>query len=159
MSKWNKEDIDYLIENYARRVNINEIINRLNRSRKAISHKAARLGLSRPRIPHNKPKNPEYRKIIDKRYYEKNKKKIYRRKRDRVMKYKREFVRLLGGKCENCDYNKCVAALDFHHINGKKERLVSVMFNNSSKEKILKEANKCILLCANCHRELHHKGP
>lgn len=62
-----------------------------------------------------------------------------------------------GGKCERCGYNKCLAALEFHHLNpADKEFSIS---NNGlpSFEKAQKEANKCILLCANCHREEHNK--
>lgn len=159
MDYWKKEDIEYLSQIYPTQVKISEIISKLGRSRRAILHKAARLGLSRPHIPHNKPKDPNYRKVVDKKYYEKHKREIYRNKRNRVSGYKKELVALLGGKCKKCGYDKCINALDFHHIKGDKEYQLSAMFNHSSKQKILKEANKCILLCANCHREMHYKGP
>lgn len=61
-----------------------------------------------------------------------------------------------GGKCECCGYDKCKEALDFHHLN---ENLKS--FNISDRnvstnwEEVKLELDKCILVCANCHREIH----
>jgi len=154
--RWKKEEIEYLKENYPTEKSISEIIAYLKRSRKAIRHKAARLELSRPNIPHNKPKNKKHRKIYDKDYYERHKKRIYRLKKERVIKKKKDLAIVLGGKCQNCGYNKCIWALDFHHKNGDKEECISKLISDFSKEKALKEVKKCILLCANCHRELHY---
>lgn len=61
-----------------------------------------------------------------------------------------------GGKCVLCGYNKCIQVLDLHHIDGSnKEFGLSARGLTRSWEKIKKEADKCILVCANCHRELH----
>jgi len=62
--------------------------------------------------------------------------------------------------CQNCSYNFSPAALDFHHIDDTfKEANISTMLKNSvSRTKIWQEIKKCIVLCANCHREEHH-GP
>ena len=63
------------------------------------------------------------------------------------------LVDALGGKCVVCGYDKCRQALDFHHLDPKaKEYNVNTI---RSFEKALKEAKKCVLLCANCHREFH----
>ena len=61
-----------------------------------------------------------------------------------------------GGKCQNpeCGYNKCVDALEFHHLSDK-DFGISSDGHIRSWEKIRKELDKCILLCSNCHRELH----
>lgn len=62
-------------------------------------------------------------------------------------------------KCSICGYNKCSEALEFHHLNPKEKD-----FNLSDRDLILdwqiikQELDKCILVCANCHRELHSKG-
>ena len=56
-----------------------------------------------------------------------------------------------------CGYNKCVASLDFHHEDPtKKEYGISSNGSTISWEKLKIELDKCILLCANCHRELHY---
>lgn len=157
--KWTEEEIEYLKENYPTNTPLNEITKKVGKTMKAIRHKAARLGLSRLKVPVNKPKDKDYRKKADKRYYEKNKNAINNRKKERIKKYKVEIVRMLGGKCQKCGYNKCDAAFDFHHKKGIKEGDMSRLFKEASKKKLLKEAKKCILLCANCHRELHNRGP
>lgn len=63
-----------------------------------------------------------------------------------------------GGKCENCGYNKCVDALEFHHSDpSQKEFNLSKKGHTISWDRALSEVNKCQLLCANCHRELHYE--
>ncbi len=64
---------------------------------------------------------------------------------------------LFGNKCSKCGYNRCIEALEFHHIDSvNKEFTLSKMFQNKSWNLIEKELAKCILLCANCHREVHN---
>ena len=59
-----------------------------------------------------------------------------------------------GGKCQICGYNKCLSALEFHHLNpNEKENIVSNSYGTVKDS--IKEAKKCILVCANCHREIH----
>lgn len=66
---------------------------------------------------------------------------------------KAKLVSMFGGGCSICGYKKCQQALQFHHLDpSNKERGVS--WGNISLDKLLKEANKCILLCANCHAEV-----
>lgn len=60
-----------------------------------------------------------------------------------------------GGKCQHCGYNKCIAALEFHHRNPTQKDFGLSNGNTYSWEKIKNEIEKCDLLCANCHRELH----
>jgi hypothetical protein len=95
-----------------------------------------------------------------------------------VNKYKREysrqhrkdnrnkwvsFIKDAGyDKCSICGYNKCFAALDFHHTNSCTKEFEMSTFvinacNERNKQILLKEISKCIILCANCHRELHYK--
>jgi len=60
-------------------------------------------------------------------------------------------------KCSICGYNKCQAALEWHHLNpGEKEARVAGL---RSVNKKISEIIKCVLVCANCHREIHHMGP
>jgi hypothetical protein len=62
----------------------------------------------------------------------------------------------LGGKCSLCNYNRCEAALDFHHIDEKTKNFgLSQSGLTRSWERTKEELNKCVLLCANCHREIH----
>ncbi|MCK5449622.1 hypothetical protein KAI32_02050 [Candidatus Pacearchaeota archaeon] len=64
----------------------------------------------------------------------------------------------MGGRCSKCGYDKCRAALEFHHNTSDKGGDMAYIIKNKSREKALKEGKKCILLCANCHRELHNRG-
>ena len=64
------------------------------------------------------------------------------------------LVEYKGGKCEFCGYNKCIEALEFHHIDETTKEF-QISGSTKSLEKQKKEADKCYMLCANCHRELH----
>lgn len=65
---------------------------------------------------------------------------------------------LKSNGCAMCGYSKCDDALDFHHANSKdKEFQISASSLKFRDERVVDELNKCILLCANCHREIHYK--
>lgn len=75
----------------------------------------------------------------------------------RVQRRKKQHaVDAFGGECCICGYNKCINALEFHHIEGKEEK-PSYVVMRWSWERAKKELEKCILVCANCHREIHHR--
>lgn len=70
-------------------------------------------------------------------------------------KYKLKMIQYKGGKCEICGYDKNIAALEFHHLNPE-EKDFTISDTHHSWESTQKELDKCICLCANCHRELHN---
>lgn len=74
----------------------------------------------------------------------------------RRKKIRKMAVEHKGGKCEICGYNKCLKALEFHHIdiNGKDFGISAKGYTRSWVE-VRNEVEKCVLVCANCHRELH----
>lgn len=73
-------------------------------------------------------------------------------------KIKARAVEYKGGKCEACGYSKCIAALEFHHQDPtQKDLQVSGAGNYRKWEVIRPEVDKCLLLCANCHREEHDR--
>jgi 5-methylcytosine-specific restriction endonuclease McrA len=75
----------------------------------------------------------------------------------RRLGHKQKAVDLLGGKCQNCGYNKNLYALEFHHINPEeKDAQLSNLFTRAGWDKIHKEVIKCKLLCSNCHKEHHY---
>ena len=86
--------------------------------------------------------NPDYK-------IHKNEQKKIIRKRNKLI-----LVEKLGGKCYICGYNKCVHALHFHHRDAKEKtfEISSNKFQDISK--LLKEIEKCDLVCANCHAEI-----
>lgn len=65
-------------------------------------------------------------------------------------------VEYKGGKCVFCGYCRDIAALDFHHLDEtQKDFGLSQKGLTRSWQKIQEELGKCILVCANCHREIH----
>lgn len=74
----------------------------------------------------------------------------------RRKKMKHIAVDYKGGKCQICNYNKSIEALDFHHLDAsKKDFAISNSGHCKSWEKVKAELDKCICVCANCHREIH----
>lgn len=79
---------------------------------------------------------------------------IARAKRDAYKVHKRlvEFVRSLKTHCTHCGEDH-PAVLDFHHTDpNEKEIEISAA---KSKKQVLREIQKCVVLCSNCHRKLH----
>lgn len=61
----------------------------------------------------------------------------------------------MGGKCQDCGYSKCTAALDFHYLDPKTKDKDIKTLTKGCWDKVLIELKKCVLICANCHRERH----
>ncbi|HEX4774373.1 MAG TPA: hypothetical protein VH234_02560 [Candidatus Saccharimonadales bacterium] len=73
----------------------------------------------------------------------------------RRQELKSRAVAMLGGKCCLCGYDKHPGALDFHHIDrATKSFGISSGGFSWSWTIIEAELKKCILVCANCHREI-----
>jgi predicted RNA-binding Zn-ribbon protein involved in translation (DUF1610 family) len=80
-----------------------------------------------------------------------NSESVSRRRRAR----KALLVAYKGGKCELCGYDRCIGALEFHHLDPTaKEFGISGKYQTCAIEKAKAEVDKCILVCANCHREI-----
>ena len=76
----------------------------------------------------------------------------------RSLRRKIQLIELMGGGCKKCGYKKNVSALHFHHIDSttKAFKLDVRILSNRRWEAIWEEAQKCVLLCANCHAEEHN---
>lgn len=96
-------------------------------------------------------------------YYKKNKQRYYSECKvcfkQRMLVRTREqadfIYSIVGDKCSVCGYNKCDHALELHHVDPSKKEFSLSKSRSYSKQKILAEIDKCVLLCANCHREVH----
>ena len=74
--------------------------------------------------------------------------------RSRRSRIKTELVASRGGRCADCGYCRSAWALDFHHLNAA-DKLFALGGFLGSMERARIEAEKCVLVCANCHRRRH----
>lgn len=78
-------------------------------------------------------------------------------RKKRMIKFKQACVDHKGGSCQICGYCRCLRSMDFHHIDpSKKDFAISDMrFGYNVTEVVKKELDKCVLVCRNCHGEVH----
>jgi len=94
----------------------------------------------------------------DKRKYSDRRQYLIKAVHARRKKIREMAVEYKGGKCESCGYDRCIEALEFHHNDlSKKSFGISEKGYTKSWKEVMVELDKCILICANCHRELHAK--
>jgi predicted HNH restriction endonuclease len=74
---------------------------------------------------------------------------------EKQTKRKQQCVAYKGGKCSICGYNKYIGALDFHHVDPTKKEFGISQLRTYSFKKLMKELDKCICVCKNCHAEIH----
>lgn len=102
----------------------------------------------------------EREKIRLKKYHEEHKERRnawFRARHERIRNTIDELKLERG--CSFCGYKKCARALQFHHEGNDKEHDIGRLVGQGRKiEVIFKEIEKCILLCANCHAEIHARG-
>lgn len=102
--------------------------------------------------------HPGYHTAKSKRWREKN--------REHYREYRREYSKNNTTKiqqhkeslgCSLCGYNKCGAALHWHHLNSESKSTVASNNSNYFGKVGVEERAKCVLLCANCHEETHYQ--
>lgn len=86
---------------------------------------------------------------------EERKEKNYKHVKSFRIRIKEKAVEYKGGNCFVCGYNRCIKALEFHHTNPEEKDFTLGTNTNRSWEKVKLEIDKCVLVCANCHREIH----
>lgn len=92
--------------------------------------------------------------LLRRKYYIKNKKRVRETDKKRTKSISLEIEKLKNVPCKDCENKYPTCCMDFDHIRGKKEFNIStgVCQKRFGLKKILKEINKCELVCANCHR-------
>lgn len=68
---------------------------------------------------------------------------------------KRKALHYSGGRCVKCNYKKCVAALVFHHCDPSQKDFQIGSGRTLGWDAVKAEVDKTVLLCGNCHSELH----
>lgn len=81
---------------------------------------------------------------------------LYAYQHHRWIERKRSVVNLLGGCCRVCGYNRCLSALELHHREPSEKDASWERVQKWSWPRVIREVEKCDLLCCRCHRELHH---
>lgn len=90
----------------------------------------------------------------DRRTYADRREELIKAVAKRRRKLKTLAIQYKGSQCQICGYSRYQGALDLHHVNGKKEFGIADKGYTRSWQKVKEELDKCILVCANCHREL-----
>jgi hypothetical protein len=88
------------------------------------------------------------------------KQKVLKRRNQHRYNKKTKLNNSVGGKCQICGYNKYQGALHFHHIDPSQKKFTlsdATARRKYSQEEIDNEIKKCVLVCANCHAEIHAK--
>jgi len=83
---------------------------------------------------------------------------VYTCQQSRGLERKRKLIEMCGGSCVDCGYKKNISALEFHHLDPNKKSFgIDLRQCSCTKwEKLVEEVKKCVLICANCHRERHN---
>lgn len=79
--------------------------------------------------------------------------------REKTYKRKQQLLELFGNTCSCCNKIFHQSCMDFHHVTDDKHERGVAYYLQSSIQRAAEEADKCIVLCANCHRFLHHAAP
>ena len=110
----------------------------------------------------NKDKWKEYNNVsISEEKRERKLESIRKLKRNYGQSHKRELILKKGGKCQLCGiaYNgKNASIFDFHHVNPEEKDFnisTRLRYNSYIPQELYLEIDKCILVCSNCHRQLH----
>ena len=74
---------------------------------------------------------------------------------ERQQALKKRAVEYKGGCCSRCGYDRYIGSLEFHHVNPDGKDFTLAHAKSTSFENVKAELDKCLLLCANCHREEH----
>lgn len=71
---------------------------------------------------------------------------------------KARIVAAMGGKCQCCGYDRCNESMDLHHVDPEEKEMSmgSIRANPKAWSTIVAELRKCILVCRNCHGEIHY---
>lgn len=90
-----------------------------------------------------------------KKQYLKEKNYCYDKVKNWRKKVKEKAVEYKGGKCSICGYNRCLRSMEFHHLDPTKKDFAISKSKSANFDMIKSELDKCILVCSNCHGEIH----
>lgn len=158
----NKESLEVML---ARGLSLKQMADHLGVNRTTVRHYVKKFSLN----PNFKPGNKqldigehrccECSETAPANFYANNRYRCKKCETTRVTLYRQERkareVQKRGGCCVLCGYNKYIGALEFHHKDPSEKELDWTRLVNRSQAIIDRELDKCLLVCSNCHRELH----
>lgn len=103
-------------------------------------------------------RNKERRALKHKEWVAANKEYVKEYQRISARKRKVMAISYLGGKCQKCDNEYHPAVYEFHHRDPTEKEGDPSKMTQLSWKRLEAELNKCDLLCANCHRLVHHEN-
>lgn len=118
---------------------------------------ASRLRQRKFRAEMSEDKKAEYN-AKHRKYMKENPERYLEYQQQLRYKYKARAVKMLGGKCVDCEGVYHPAAFDFHHKDASDKYMNVASLLNRGWPKIEEEVKKCELLCSNCHRVRHAIG-
>lgn len=104
-----------------------------------------------------KEKNKDHLKESQTKWRLLNKDLRHKQQRERTQNFKKRAIEYCGNVCAHCGGAFPPAVYDFHHVNPEEKEVLISKIMSHSWDNIRKELDKCILLCANCHRIEHNK--
>ena len=91
------------------------------------------------------------------KYAERLKKSASKRQKIRSRKNKLKAIAYLGGHCTDCKNEFPPYVYEFHHLDPTIKEFTITRIMGRKWENIVPELNKCVLLCANCHKIRENK--
>lgn len=88
-------------------------------------------------------------------HYLRNAEQYKKRNRAQRTKLRKRLAEWKSQGCMVCGYDRCLDAIDPHHLCDKEIRVGAIVAQTYSLARLERELEKCVPLCANCHRELH----
>jgi hypothetical protein len=158
-----KEKLERLV---AQRLTVRQIAETTSRSQSTVRYWLRRHGLRTVRARRDSELRGKYvtrvcqrhgetRFVLEGRGYYRCTRCRAQRVAERRRRVKAELVAEAGGHCAVCGYNRCIAALSFHHLDpAEKSFGVARGGVTLGIARMREEARKCVLLCANCHAEV-----
>lgn len=100
---------------------------------------------------------PENHRKHARAHYHRHKERLIKERTATRRQRKIDLVEYKGGKCEHCLAEYHPAVFEFHHRDPTAKEFEIARYLHYPLETVLPEVDKCLLLCANCHRIVHYR--
>lgn len=99
--------------------------------------------------------DPDKYKEYQKEYRQKNRQWITEKNKQKRKEKLRALIQFLGDKCSKCEQTFPDCVYDFHHVDPETKTFTIGEHMGKAIKTLKQEAEKCVLLCSNCHRITH----